>query len=244
MGWLGLFGGSSDKKNARTIEKALTKIRNPHVQAQERQRVIEQLRDIGTPEAVDALLQRFTMRTPGAIVDEDEKRLAYESLLKLGDVCIEPIERFVRADPNIYWPLRALTEIAGDERAIDLILSALGGAEHGYNTETERREQLVANLREFTESDRVLEVLIQLTRDESIDVRISAIDGLAEFSSPEVPRVLAECLSEPEQELRVRSTILDILAERQIPMGEYRQAVEPHLPSTLHLDDKGILVRK
>ena len=47
-------------------------VKNPHAQGHERIRHIEVLAEIGTMSAVTALLGRFTMRTDGAIVDEDE----------------------------------------------------------------------------------------------------------------------------------------------------------------------------
>ena len=133
MGLFDFLGGNSEKKREKTISKAGQRLRNPHGQTQERVRYIEVLRDIGTPEAVKALLGRFTMRTPGSIVDEDEKRAVFEALLHLGEVCEKPIVEFIHSDPNIYWPLRALTEIGGDGKAVEVLLSGLDASEHGYN---------------------------------------------------------------------------------------------------------------
>lgn len=244
MGLFDFLGGGSAKRQEKTIGKATAKLRNPNVQPQERQRTIEILRNIGTAEAVEALLQRFTMRTPGAIVDEDEKQMAYQTLLDLGDVCVDPIEKFIRTETAIYWPLRAITKIAGDDKAVELIISALNDSEHGYNLETERREQLVANLSEFDEDPRALKKLVELCDDQSDQIRILAVDGITAFEDPVVAQKLAERLSDEEETQRVKATVLDILAEREIDMSTHRETITAHITAQFALDTDGIMRRK
>ncbi|NUN15894.1 MAG: HEAT repeat domain-containing protein [Myxococcales bacterium] len=239
MGLFSFLGGNSDKKNTKNISKAVQRLRSPAGQTQERLRMVELLTEIGTPEAVSGLLVRFTMRTPGSIVDEDEKQTTYNSLLRLGDVCVEPLKTFIKTDANIYWPLRALTEIAGVDVAVETLLESLQSAEHGFAADMERREQLVSNLREYHSSDRAFQKLVELTTDESDEVRILAIDGLTEFDRPEVPRVLATCLCVPDQSQRVRSTVLDILVDREIDMSVFRDEIRPWVSGDYVLDNAG-----
>lgn len=243
MGLFSFIGGNSDKKNTKNISKAVQRLRSPAGQTQERLRMVELLTEIGTPEAVSGLLVRFTMRTPGSIVDEDEKQATYNSLLRLGDVCIDPLKTFIKTDANIYWPLRALTEIAGVDVAVDTLLESLSSAEHGFASDMDRREQLVSNLREYHTSDRAFQALVELASDESDEVRILAIDGLTEFDRPEVPRVLATCLAVPEQSQRVRSTVLDILVDRGIDMSAYKDEIRPWVSDGYVLDNTGKIRR-
>ncbi len=244
MGLFDFFGGNSEKKREKAIQKAGQRLRNPHVQTQERVRHIEVLKGIGSEEAVTALLGRFTMRTPGSSVDEDEKRTVFEALLELGEVCVPPIVAFIHSDPNIYWPLRALTEIAGDEKAAEVLLEGLADAEHGYNVDMDRREQLVSNLREYLEIPGAMERMIELTRDESTEIRILAIDGLTDADDPRVVDVLVERLTDSEESQRVKSTIIDILADRRIDVSKHRKAVGPILPENFMLSDTGIVQRR
>ena len=244
MGLFDFFGGNSEKKREKAIQKAGQRLRNPHGQTQERVRHIEVLKGIGSEEAVTALLGRFTMRTPGSIVDEDEKRTVFEALLELGEVCVPPIVAFIHSDPNIYWPLRALTEIAGDEKAAEVLLEGLADAEHGYNVDMDRREQLVSNLREYLEIPGAMERMIELTRDESTEIRILAIDGLTDADDPRVVEVLVERLTDSEESQRVKSTIIDILADRRIDVSKHRKAVGPILPENFMLSDTGIVQRR
>lgn len=244
MGLFDFLGGNTDKRREKTIQKAGQRLRNPHGQSQERNRFIDVLQEIGTPEAVKALLGRFTMRTPGSIVDEEEKRAVYDALLALGPVCEPPIVEFIHSDPNIYWPLRALTEIGGEAKAVDVLLSGLDASEHGYNVDMDRREQLVSNLREYLDIDRALEKLMDMTRDESVEIRILAVDGLTDSDDERVPGILMERLEHVEESQRVKGTILDILADRRISMSAFRSRLTPFLGDGFFVDDTGIVQRR
>jgi hypothetical protein len=238
-----LFGGG-DKRREKTIEKASKKLKNPHHQTQERKRMIEVLTEIGTSEAVFALLGRFSMRTPGSIVDEDEKQMVYQSLLQLGPVAVEPIQRFIATQDAVYWPLRALTEIAGDDVAIDTLLVALGQAEHGYNADMDRREQLVANLREFLDSKRVADRLVELADDPHEEVRVLALDSLCETDDARVPDLIVRKVTSEDETHRVKATLFTILVDRRIDMGAHREALSAVLPENLWIDGNGIVQRK
>ena len=244
MGLFDFLGGNSEKRREKTISKAGQRLRNPHGQTQERVRYIEVLRDIGSPEAVKALLGRFTMRTPGSIVDEDEKRAVYEALLHLGGICEEPIVEFIHSDPNIYWPLRALTEIGGDGKAVEVLLSGLDASEHGYNVDMDRREQLVSNLREYLSIEAAFDRLMQMTRDESVEIRILAVDGLTDSDDSRVPEVLMERLEAEDETQRVKSTIVDIMADRHLDMSSFRARLTPQLPEEFFLDGTGCVQRR
>lgn len=244
MGLFDIFGGDKDERRRKAIEKAGKKLRNPHSQTQERVRFIEILTDYGTPEAVTALIGRFTMRTPGSIVDEDEKRMVYETLVGMGEMAVEPLKGFILKDPNIYWPLRALTEIAGEEMAVDILLEAIDQTMEGFQSDVERREQLVSNLREYKDDARTVEKLIELTGDESDDVRIMSIDGLAEFDDPRVVDSMVCRLENAEETLRVKTTILDIMLARRMSVKTFKERVSKHLPENYFVDGTGVIQRR
>ncbi len=234
-----------DKRRERTIARAMKKLRNPHVQPQERQRTIEILEGIGTPEAVRALLVRFTYRAPQTIVDEDEKRLVYEALLRLGDVCVEPLLEYLREQTALYWPLRALAEIAGPERAVDAMIEALEGTRAGFGRDQERREQLAANLREYVSDPRVVDKLVELTSDDNVEVRIAALDGLATVADdPRVGEALVARLLDDEETQRVRITVLNLLAEHRIDVSPWREALKERLPEMFFIDGSGFVQRR
>jgi len=244
MGWLGIFGGDPEKKREKQIAKAASVVKNPHSQPQERSRYIEVLAGIGTMSAVTALLGRFTMRTPGAIVDEDEKRMVFDALVALGPICVAPIQEFIGREPHIYWPLRALTEIAGDDVAVETILQALEDTEEGFGSDNERREQLASNLREYNRHDKAYEKLVELASDESVDVRTLAIDGLPEFDRPDMVEVLVGRLEDEEETQRIKVTVMDILMARGVSVKNHRERVTPHLGDLFFIDGNGVIQRK
>jgi hypothetical protein len=219
-------------------------VKNPHAQGHERIRHIEILAQIGTMSAVTALLGRFTMRTDGAIVDEDEKRLAFEALVSLGSIVVMPIQNFIAREPHVYWPLRALTEIAGDDVAVDTVLQALEDTAEGFGSDAERREQLVSNLREYNRSDAAYEKLVELASDESVEVRTLAIDGLPEFDRADVVEVLVGRLEDPEETQRIKMTVMDILMARAVPVKDHRDRVTPHLGDMFFIDGTGVIQRR
>ena len=86
--------------------------------------------------------------------------------------------------------------------------------------------------------------MIELTRDESTEIRILAIDGLTDADDTRVVDVLVERLTDSEESQRVKSTIIDILADRRIDVSKHRKAVGPILPENFMLSDTGIVQRR
>lgn len=247
--WLGGGGGGKaggkggGKKDQKTIDRAAAKVKNPHVQPDDRQRNMEALYRIGSPDAIDALLGRFTMRLPGAIIDEDEKRMVFDWLKELGEPCVEPLKAFIHKETAIYWPSRALAAIAGEAAVVETLLAALDASEQGYNTETERREQLTSNLREYTGVPAALERLLALCTDESTEVRILALDGICEFDDPRIRPSLIARLADEAESPRVKATVVDLLASRRIPVGDDAELVQANLSDLFQIDADGRVVR-
>jgi len=239
---MGLFGfGGKGGKVAR-LEK---KVMNKWGQAFERQRAMQTLAEMRTEESISALLKRFTYRTDGAIADEDEKRAAYELLLDAGELAAGPIERFVGQHDGVYWPLKALKEIVGIDRAVELLLKALDRAEKLSGRVNEQKVQLVSNLRDFPHP-LVLERLKQLAHDRSDEVRIMAIDGLLTYGPDEALEVVAERLLDPEESPRLRSVVFEQLVELEWSLARWREALEERegaIPGHYRLGPKGNVVR-
>lgn len=244
MGFLDSVFGSSDKKREKTIERASKKLKNPHHQTDERKRQIEVLTDIATPDSVFAMLGRFTMRTPGSIVDEDEKNMVFRSLIHLGDVAVEPIQRFIATQEAVYWPLRALTEIAGETVAVDTLIGALKSLEHGYNVDMDRKEQLVANLREFLDDSRAIDKLVELVDDQNEEVRVQSLDALCETTDERVTALVVRKLLDEEETSRVKNTLWTILVDRGIDIGDHRAELSGLAPESMFIDGTGVVRRK
>ncbi|MFO0747490.1 MAG: HEAT repeat domain-containing protein [Myxococcota bacterium] len=238
---MGLFGfGNSAGK----IDKLKKRVTNKYGQSIDRQAAMKTLYDMGTPEALGALLARYTINTDVTITDQDEKRQVYEWLVATGERAVAPIEAFVSAHDGVYWPLRALKEIAGIDRAVDALLRALDRAEGLEIRVNEQKVQLVSNLRDFPHP-KILERLKVLCRDPSDEVRLMAIDGLLTYGESEAVAIVAERLIDPEETHRVRSVVFEQLVEQGWSLTPWKEQIEQSqvLPDHYRLGPNGALVR-
>jgi len=238
---MGLFGfGNSEGK----IERLKKKATNKFGQAIERQMALKSLRQIGSSEALSALLARFTINVDVTITDQDEKREVYDWLVEAGERAVEPIERFVATHDGVYWPLKALKEVAGLERAVEALLIALDRAETVEGRVNELKVQLVSNLRDFPHP-LVLERLKKLAHDRHDEVRLMALDGLMTYGEAEALPVVAERMLDPEESPRIRSVLFEQLVDHGWSFAQWKdRLVESNvMPSHYRFDDKGCIVR-
>ena len=200
---MGLFGFGGSK-----VDKHVKKLTNAWVQTVERKRAAELLADIGTDEALFALLKRFTFRTEASIVDEDEKRLVFDLLVGAGETAIAPIERYVSEHDAVYWPLKALRELAGLEAAVALLLRALDKASSVDLRRNEQRAQLVANLRDFPHPD-VQARLATLCHDDDEQVRTMALDGIMTYGEEVALPLIMERVLHPDETAAVHAVLFE-----------------------------------
>ena len=238
---MGLFGfGNSEGK----IERLKKKATNKFGQAIERQMALKSLRQIGTPEALSALLARFTITLDVTITDADEKREVYEWLVAAGEKAVEPIERFVATHDGVYWPLKALKEIAGLERAVHALLVALDRANSVEGRVNEQRVQLVSNLRDFPHPD-VRERLKKLAEDKLDEVRLLALDGLMTYGEAEALPVVAKRLLDPNETPSIRGVIFEQLVDHGWSFRQWKDELLALgvIPPHYRLDEAGRVVR-
>ena len=217
MGFFG-FGGSK-------VDRYVKKLTNGYAQTHERIRMLELLADMGTDEAIYGLLKRFTYRTEASIVDEDEKEIAFKFLVQAGASAIPPIQRFVSENDAVYWPIKALREIAGMDSAVALLLSALDRAEGKGGRVNEQKIQLVSNLRDFNHP-KVLERLQTLVTDEVEDVRIMAMDGLLTYGEDVALQPAVRLLLDPDEASRIKMVLLEQLIDLEWSLDPWREQFE------------------
>ena len=236
---MGLFGFGGNK-----VDRYIKKLTNAYVQTHERTRMMELLAEMGTDEAILGILKRFTFRTEASIVDEDEKELAYRFLVSAGSSAILPIERFVDSHEAVYWPIKALHEIAGIDAAVDLLLKALDRSEERSGRVNEQKTQLVSNLRDFNHP-RVLERLQLLVGDEDEDVRIMAMDGLLTYGEEVALQPAVRLLLDSEESARVKMVLLEQLIELQWSLKTWREQFEEQdlLPYPYRVGTSGLCER-
>ena len=114
-----------------------------HGEAATRVAAMERLASWRTPEAAAALLRRFTVQTPQASMDLEEKQYAVKLLAEMGKVAVEPILAYLKVEPDVTYPVRALKEILSPEEfhksLMDILtepfhrIHALAGSQSGVD---------------------------------------------------------------------------------------------------------------
>lgn len=239
---MGLFGfGKSDSGK---IDKLRKKATNKWGQAIERTMAMKSLRQIGTPDAWEALLERYGINLDVTITDQDEKRELYEWLVAAGEQVVGPIERYVATHDGVYWPLKALKEIAGIDRAVESLLTALDRAETLEQRVNEQKVQLVSNLRDFPHP-KVLERLKRLVKDRNDEVRMMALDGLMTYGESEAVPLVAERILDPEETTRIRHVLYEQLLDLGWSLAPWKEAIEAAdvMPAHYKLDATGRVIR-
>jgi HEAT repeat protein len=225
------------------VARLTKKVTNKYGQAQERQHAIRQLADMRTPEAVSALLQRFTFRIEQTIGDEEEKRGVYDEITGMGEMAVEPLLAFLEKENAPYWACKALRALVGDEASVTHLLRIIGGMEAIFDRDIERRNELVSNLREF-QDPRVREQLVAYMNDENEELRVHAVEGLAGLGSEEIAPTLIDRLLDDAETQRVKTAILNLLIEKKWKVKHRKEAVRKVIPQTFWIDDVGVIHRR
>jgi len=244
MGLREFLARRRETSNQRTVERLRKRLMNEHHQTMERKRAIEQLEEIGSPEALYALLGRFSYHTQGSIVDEDEKQMVFDALRRRGADAVPAIEEFIRRENSVYWPVRTLAELAGEERAVQVMFEALDSIQDRWEKSMERMTQLVSCLRDF-HLPAVCERLIALAQDESEEIRFLAVDGLTTFDDdPRAVDAILQRLFAADETVRVKTYVTDLLLDRGWNVKKYKKQIMETLPSTYFVDDTGVIQRR
>ena len=236
---------SKEAKTNRSVERWGKRLGEKYLQTQERKRAIDALAEIGTEEAVVALLKRYQFRIDSTIADEDEKQHVYDVIVALGRGAVPGILAYIRTDPAVYWPLKALRTIVGDEETVTHLLATMDSIEDTYGVNRDRMQQLVDNLREYAEDPRVYQRLLVLVNDEDEDNVLRAIDGLAaRKGDPSVPDTIVPLLLKPETSYRLRTLIMELMLEQEWNVKKFKKQLTGQIPETYWIDDTGVVRRK
>src|SRR5258708_32965734 len=119
--WDGLRGGGSGDKKASPAAKWADRVEK-RAQSYDRQEAITALSEMGTPEAVGALLKRFTFHIDPSITDQEEKDAAFQGVLRAGTSAIEPVRAFAAKAESLAWPMKIARELLEEAEYIDELL--------------------------------------------------------------------------------------------------------------------------
>lgn len=223
------------KKSPREMARLSRLAGEKMAQNYDRQEAIETLSSMGTPEAVEALLRRFTFSMEPSITDQEEKESAAEGIVAAGEAALEPIRRFCLKAESMTWPLRVLRRIVPEDRIVDELLGILDQFDTEYIRNPEPKGQLIGVLEDYP-CDEVREAVEPFMTDVSEPVRFQAVTTVfAANDDRSVPSLVAAL--EEEESLRIRNRIAQGLVERgwSIP-EELRATCDQALPDGFRLE--------
>ena len=234
MDLLSFFRNSPEKQ----IQKARKKVKEPHGDPATRISAAQRLRDMGTPAAILALLDRFTIDVSPSSQDEQEKTEVLAWLADMGEEAVLPLTQFLKNERQLYWPVRALREIVSAEELARRLEEILRYQWENPPASSDPKAQLIQLLGE-TKTPHLVETVKLFLEDEADDVRLAALDYFFEGSDESTREAILDCYLDSEDRPRVRNRILERLAEREWSVRGYRPKVEDTLPDGYALTRDG-----
>jgi hypothetical protein len=253
MGILDLFG-SRESREAASLKKLGHKITQKWGPAENRQKAIEQLGEMGTPAALKTLCLRFTVRAEVGISDDDEKEQARLVLVSAGPRALEPVREFLaEQESGVAWGLRVLSSLATQQEVLGTVHSLLQRLGREYTRDPEKKLVLLAWLREHPDLATLQpaggpprdEALLPLLEDFVDDVRIGAAHALTQGMPSDAAReALIALLLRDRDNARVRGEVLQALHTLGADVKGHRGDVEALLVEPWYLDREGRVKRR
>ena len=230
-------------KRGSPIDRLTKKLTEPQGEDGPRIEAAEKLYDLGTPEALYALLKRFTISSKVITDDIEQKRMVVQMLVDKGQDAVEPILRFLSSHHNVEWPIQALSQILPREELVPKLVGALEKvAASSEFTPPEHKSDLIRAMRGHVTPEIGAAVRPFLSDDDD-DVRIAAIEALSEVGE-DMREPLIEAFLQAEDRPRIRIKIAEIFADQEWPVKGYRPRIEETLPEGFHLSAKGLIRRR
>jgi HEAT repeat protein len=237
------FFKRSGPPSPRQIDRLVKKLTEPQGEDGPRIEAAEKLADWGTPEALYALLKRFTISSKVITQDIEEKRMVVRMLVDKGQDSVEPILRFLSTHHHVEWPVQALSQILPLEELVPKLVGALEKvAASSEFTPPEHKSDLIRAMRGHVTPE-IAAVLRRFLNDDDDDVRIAAIEALSEVGD-DMREPLIEAFLQAEDRPRIRIKIAEIFADQEWPVKGYRPRIEETLPDGFHLSAKGLIRRR
>ncbi|HTQ48845.1 MAG TPA: HEAT repeat domain-containing protein [Polyangiaceae bacterium] len=239
MGLFDLFK-AGDKKGASKANPAAKWADRLEKRAQnyDRQEAINALSEMGTSEAVEVLLKRFTFHMDPSITDQEEKDAAFRGILKAGRAAVAPVRAFAAKAESLAWPMKIMDELLDEPEYVEELLKWLERWDTEYAKFVDPKVQILTTLEEH-KHPRIREEVERFLEDVNEPARFHAVSTLLAQEDAAAAPALARLLGD-EESLRVRSRIAEGLSTRgwEVPEEE-REAARKGLPPGHAIDASG-----
>jgi hypothetical protein len=236
MDLLSFFRPSPQKQ----IEKARKRVKERHGDPSARINAARRLMDMGTEDALLALLDRFTISASPSRQDEEEKDALFTWLVELGPRMVRPIIRFLKRERHVYWPVRILREILSEEEFHQKVNEVLLYHWENPPASPEPKGQLIRVIQGVS-SPQINETVGRYLEDEDDDVLVAALDYYFGLPEEQAREGVLEAYLRCEDRPRIRNHILERLVEKAWSVKGFRPRIEETLPAGYMLTREGTL---
>ncbi|MEM6960524.1 MAG: HEAT repeat domain-containing protein [Myxococcota bacterium] len=241
---MGLFDRFGPKgREARVLKKHGARVANRRAQNVDRWDSIRALSSLGSPEAVEALLRRFTFRVDPSITDQEEKDAAFQAIVAAGEDAVPSVVHALRRGPSIAWPLKCLEQLVSEEELVGTLLGLLSDMSTEYERDPDRKIQVLGILEEHSDP-RIASAVLPFLEDVNETARFHAVGTLlaqpnAETASKELFARLGQ-----DDSLRLRVKLLDGFIDSNWAVPDsVIAAVRENIPSGYHVSTSGKISR-
>jgi hypothetical protein len=147
LGFLDFFSSKGGGKSG--LRKQAQKVTEKYGPPENRQKVIQQLADMDTQEALSVLCLRFTVRADPGITDDEEKENVRQILVEAGEKAVGPVKEFLEShESGVSWGLRVLSALRPAEDLVATTLGLLHKLGRQYSRDPEKKLVLLSWLAE------------------------------------------------------------------------------------------------
>jgi MoxR-like ATPase len=229
-------------KLPRLQKKAMEKFGPP----ENRQGAIEELGAMKTPEAIDALLMRYTFRVDPGITDDDEKARVMALITEAGSAtALTSVQKFIKFRDEISWPLRILSNLVSEAEMVKFLVETAHHEAGQYSRVPEKKKLLLHALGQHKDAS-ITAAALPFLDDMDDDVIITAAETVVAQANDAGREPLIQTFLKAHEgsNARVREALAELLSNSSWDVKGYTPKVEAALPPAYKLDSKGKVVRK
>src|SRR5256712_3697841 len=248
MGLLDLLGigGSKEERQARSVAKLQKRATEKYGRRENRQGAIEELGELRTPRAIEALLMRYTVRVEPGITDDEEKQRVLALVQQAGSsIAVPVLKKFILGRDEISWPLKALSDLLPETEVVAFLIEALRKAAGEYSRVPEKKVLLLHALAQHRSGEAVPTALPFL-EDMDDEVQIAAAQAMAVQKDERAREPLIQQFLPADEgsNARVPEGPAGAQPDTQFDVKGYTPKMEAALPPSYKLDSKARVVRK
>ena len=242
MGFLDSIFGSSTTPSSKQVDSTVIALTRRHGEPALRYEAADRLLGWGSDEAIEGLLKRYTVTVERETSDDDEKAYIADQITeKIGSRAIPSVEKYLRHQEQVNWPLRLLKRLTTPEDFRDRVLGILAKLDVHFDKHPIRKVEMIHALIEFAAEPAVSDAVAAFLDDTSDTVRIAAAELLASSAREKDFAAMIDGLIASPDRPRVRAGLCRLLVGVKGAAAARREDVSGALADGFILDEEGTM---